>query len=62
LCKLGLSDDALKAISDSLKTEVPVGRFGDPAEVARAIVYFASDESAFTIGSELVIGGGMSNL
>jgi len=46
----------------SLKTQVPVGRFGVPAEVARAIVSFASDESAFTVGSELVIGGGMSNL
>jgi NAD(P)-dependent dehydrogenase (short-subunit alcohol dehydrogenase family) len=39
-----------------------VGRFGDPAEVASAIVFFASEEAAFTAGSELVIDGGMSNL
>jgi NAD(P)-dependent dehydrogenase (short-subunit alcohol dehydrogenase family) len=62
LSKLGLSDDGLKAVSDSIKAQIPMGRFGDPAEIARAIVFFASDEAAFTIGSELVIDGGMSNL
>jgi NAD(P)-dependent dehydrogenase (short-subunit alcohol dehydrogenase family) len=30
--------------------------------VAQGIVFLASDESAFTVGSELVIDGGMSNL
>ncbi len=33
-----------------------------PAEVAQAIVFLASDEAAFTVGSELVIDGGLSNL
>ena len=49
----------MKAMSQAL---VPVKRFGTPSEFAQAVVYFASDESAFTVGSELMIDGGMSNI
>ncbi len=49
-------------LAASIKAAVPAGRFGVAAEIARAAVYFASDESAFTVGSELVIDGGVSNL
>jgi NAD(P)-dependent dehydrogenase (short-subunit alcohol dehydrogenase family) len=56
--KLGVPDADLNA----LKNQIPARRFGDPSEVAKAFVFLASDESAFTVGSELVIDGGMSNL
>ena len=56
--KLGMGDPELKA----LESQIPAKRLGRPSEVAAAVVFFASDESAFTIGSELVIDGGMSNL
>lgn len=58
--KLGLSESDLKAVSASIKGQVPAGRFGTPGEIAHAIVFLASDESAFTVGSELLIDGGMS--
>jgi NAD(P)-dependent dehydrogenase (short-subunit alcohol dehydrogenase family) len=60
--KLGLSEDNLKTVSASIQSQVPVGRFGNPSEIAYAITFLASDESAFTVGSELLIDGGMSNL
>ena len=60
--KLGLPKADLQAVSDSLRSQIPARRFGNPAEIAQAIVFLASDESAFTVGSELVIDGGMSNL
>jgi len=60
--KLGLPETQLKAVAESLKSQVPARRFGTPAEIAQAIVYFASDESSFAVGSELVVDGGMSNL
>jgi NAD(P)-dependent dehydrogenase (short-subunit alcohol dehydrogenase family) len=60
--KLGLSEADLKAAAASIQGQVPIGRFGKPSEIAQAIVFLASDESAFTVGSELVIDGGMSNL
>lgn len=42
--------------------KIPAGRFGNPSEIAKAVVFLASDESTYTVGSELVIDGGMSNL
>jgi NAD(P)-dependent dehydrogenase (short-subunit alcohol dehydrogenase family) len=56
--KLGMGEKELK----SLESQIPARRLGKPSEVAQAVVYFASDDSAFTVGSELVIDGGMSNL
>ncbi|HUO15743.1 MAG TPA: SDR family oxidoreductase [Verrucomicrobiae bacterium] len=56
--KLGMGDKEIKGLQE----QIPAGRMGTPLEVAQAVVYFASDESAFTVGSELVIDGGMSNL
>jgi NAD(P)-dependent dehydrogenase (short-subunit alcohol dehydrogenase family) len=56
--RLGMGDADLK----SLRGQIPAGRFGTPGEIAEAVVFFASEESAFTVGSELVIDGGMSNL
>ncbi len=58
--KLGLSEDDLKATSEALKNQIPAKRFGKPAEIASAVVFLASDESAFTVGSELIIDGGLS--
>jgi len=60
--KFGLSDAASAAMKEALSSQIPVKRFGTPAEVAKAIVYFASDDSAFTVGSELIIDGGMTTL
>jgi NAD(P)-dependent dehydrogenase (short-subunit alcohol dehydrogenase family) len=60
--KLGFSEADLKAVSASIQSKVPAGRFGNPSEIAHAIVFLASDESAFTVGSELLIDGGMGNL
>ena len=36
----------------------PIGRMGDPDDIAWGVVYLASDEAAFVTGSELVIDGG----
>jgi len=60
--KLGFSEDQLKTVAASIQGQVPAGRFGKPSEIASAVVYFTSDESAFSVGSELLIEGGMSNL
>jgi NAD(P)-dependent dehydrogenase (short-subunit alcohol dehydrogenase family) len=56
--KIGMTDSDIAG----LVGQIPAGRRGDVAEIASAIVFFASDESAFTVGSELIIDGGMSTL
>jgi NAD(P)-dependent dehydrogenase (short-subunit alcohol dehydrogenase family) len=60
--KLGFSEKDLEAVADSIKAQVPAGRFGNPSEIAQAVVFLGSDESAFTVGSELMIDGGMGTL
>jgi NAD(P)-dependent dehydrogenase (short-subunit alcohol dehydrogenase family) len=39
-------------------SRIPLGRYGNPEEVAYGVLYLASDESSFVTGSELVIDGG----
>ena len=56
--KIGMGDAEIKG----LVGQIPLGRRGSPREIADAVVFLASDESAFTVGSELIIDGGMSTL
>ena len=39
-------------------SRIPLGRYGEPEEVALGVLYLASDEASFVTGSELVIDGG----
>jgi len=41
-------------------TRHPLGRLGQPEDVAYGVLYLASDESSFVTGSELVIDGGLT--
>ena len=56
--KLGMGEREIA----SLVAQIPAGRRGFPEEIAKAAVFLASDESAFTVGSEFIIDGGMSTL
>lgn len=60
--KLGLAKKDLDSVSSALMNQVPAKRFGNPEEIAQAILFLASDEAAFTVGSELIIDGGLSTL
>ncbi len=40
--------------------KTPIGRMGQPEDIAAGILYLASDESSFVTGAELVIDGGMT--
>jgi NAD(P)-dependent dehydrogenase (short-subunit alcohol dehydrogenase family) len=48
----------LKMISDS----VPLGRLGTPDEIAKAVVFLASDDSSYITGTELFVDGGFAQV
>ncbi len=62
LGKLGLSDEEQKTLRDEILSLVPLGRMGTPLEIAKAIVFLASDESSFIVGTELLVDGGTASL
>lgn len=47
-------------IMAKLAKQVPIGRLGEPDDVAKLVVYLASDESRFMTGAELKLDGGIS--
>lgn len=58
--KLGLSADQLDATAKGILGMVKAGRFGEASEIAKAVVFLASDETRFAVGAELIVDGGMS--
>jgi len=57
--KLGLPQEAVQQFAGAVMGKLPVGRFGQPDEIAKAAVFLASDDSSFVVGSELATDGGM---
>jgi meso-butanediol dehydrogenase / (S,S)-butanediol dehydrogenase / diacetyl reductase len=45
---------------DDLRARQPMGRLGEPEEIAEAVLYLASDTAAFVTGSVLTIDGGLT--
>jgi NAD(P)-dependent dehydrogenase (short-subunit alcohol dehydrogenase family) len=45
-----------------MKTQIPLGRYGEPAEVAAVIAFLLSDEARYVNGSLYTVDGGMTPL
>jgi 3-oxoacyl-[acyl-carrier protein] reductase len=46
-------------VRERLATQIPIGRFGTPADVAAAVCFLASDEAAYITGQVMSVNGGM---
>ena len=57
--KLGIPEDILAATGEALTKQIPMKRWAKPEEVAKAVLFLASDESTYVVGHELVIDGGL---
>lgn len=58
--KMGLSERELKDFAQGVEGQVPLQRFGEAEEVARAALFLAGPDSGFVTGIELVVDGGLS--
>jgi glucose 1-dehydrogenase len=43
-----------------VEAEIPIGRWGEVAEVARAIAWAASEQASYVVGSTVFVDGGMT--
>jgi NAD(P)-dependent dehydrogenase (short-subunit alcohol dehydrogenase family) len=60
--KLGLPPEAVQAWAGQLLAKVPAARFGQAEEVARAVLFLASDDSSYMMGENLLFDGGMATV
>lgn len=58
----GLAPGQEQALVDGEAATVPMGRVGQPAELANAVLFLASDQSSFMTGAELFVDGGSTQV
>jgi 3-oxoacyl-[acyl-carrier protein] reductase len=58
-----IDTDMTKALSEeqhaALKMQIPLGRLGQPQDIAEAVAFLASDKASYITGTELHVNGGM---
>jgi NAD(P)-dependent dehydrogenase (short-subunit alcohol dehydrogenase family) len=54
--------DALTKLKEDLAKNVPLGRLGDPDEIAKAVSFLASDEASYISGIALYVDGGVAQV
>jgi NAD(P)-dependent dehydrogenase (short-subunit alcohol dehydrogenase family) len=60
--RTGLPPEELEETAKSLQEQMPMKRFGRPEEIAKTVLFLASSDSSFLLGTEIVADGGMSQL
>jgi len=58
---LGSSEVGLQRLK-TISNSIPLGRLGRPDEIARAVVFLASDDASFITGAELFVDGGFAQV
>ena len=59
---LGLTATQVEEFKANVVGAVPMGRMGSPDEIAKAVLFLASDDSSYVSGIELFVDGGMAQI
>ncbi len=54
-----MTDELSDAVKEELEKQIPLGRIGDPDDIAHAVLFLASDEASYITGQTLTVDGGM---
>jgi NAD(P)-dependent dehydrogenase (short-subunit alcohol dehydrogenase family) len=54
--------EALVQMKKQMENNIPLGRLGEPDEIARAVSFLASDDASYISGAELYIDGGVAQV
>jgi NAD(P)-dependent dehydrogenase (short-subunit alcohol dehydrogenase family) len=58
----GMSDEQVAQLKDMMIANIPMHRMGESADVARAVLFLASDDASFITGANLFVDGGLIEL
>lgn len=60
--RTGLSQEAVEANAQRFIAQIPMKRFGTAEEIARTVLFLSMSDSAYVLGSEIAVDGGISQL
>ncbi len=60
--RTGMSSEQVEGFAGAVLGQVPMKRFGQPEEIAKAVTFLASGDASYVLGVELVVDGGISTL
>jgi NAD(P)-dependent dehydrogenase (short-subunit alcohol dehydrogenase family) len=60
--RTGLSPDAVAANAQKFIAQIPMKRFGTPEEIAQAVLFLSTSDSAYILGAEIAVDGGITQL
>ena len=58
--RASISAEESAKLADSFSSKVPLGRWGEPEELAKAVLFLASEDSSYVNAVELMVDGGLT--